>query len=104
MVMMISFSGSFQTQLLPFLALILVGGVGLFVSLGARNPSPAIFAASLLLPFATFYAITSFLLQQHLAVFLVTAGVYGFTIAAMMMPALGEFDIAMGRTKNPGED
>ncbi len=95
--MMISFSGSFQVQLAPFLAFILGGSVGLYVSLGVRNPSPAIAAASLLLPFATFYAITSFLLNYTFAVFIVTVSTYGFTTAAMMMPALGEFDIAMGR-------
>lgn len=101
---MISFSGSFQTQLWPFLAFVIGGGVGLFVSLGYRNPSPAIQAASILLPVATFYSITSFLLAHTLAVCLVTAMTYGFTTAAMMMPAIYEFDIAMGRTKAPGEE
>jgi len=95
--MMISFSGAFQAQLAPFLAFILGGGVGLYVSLGSRNPSPAIGAASLLLPFATFYAIVSHMLGSNLAVFLVTAITYGFTTAAMMIPALAEFDFAMGR-------
>jgi hypothetical protein len=97
-VMMISFSGSFHVQLAPFLAFIIGGGVGLYVSLGARNPSPAILVASLLLPFATFYAITSYLLSLTLAVFLVTAVAYSFTTAAMMVPALSEFDFAMGRS------
>ena len=95
--MMISFSGAFQSQLAPFLAFILGGGVGLYVSLGYRNPSPAIGLASLMLPFATFYAIVSFLLGFNLPVFLVTAVAYGFTTAAMMVPALTEFDFAMGR-------
>jgi len=95
--MMISFSGAFQAQLAPFLAFILGGGVGLYISLGYRNPSPAIAAASLSLPFATFYAIVSFLLGFNLPVFLVTAVTYGFTTAAMMVPALSEFDFAMGR-------
>lgn len=96
--MMISFSGSFQAQLAPFLALILGGGVGLYVSLGAKNPSAAIGLASLLVPFATFYAITSFLLQHHLAAFLVTIVAYGFTTAALLIPAIYEFDVEMGRT------
>ena len=95
--MMISFSGSFHVQLAPFLAFILGGGVGLYVALGIRNPSPAILVASLVLPFATFYAITSYLLQLNLAVFLVTAAAYSFTTAAMMVPALAEFDFARGR-------
>jgi len=104
MLIMVSFSGSFQTQLYPFLAFIAGGGVGLYVSLGSRNPSPAIQLASLLLPLATFYSITCFLLEHALAVFLVTVFTYGFTTAAMMMPAVYEFDIAMGRTKTPGEE
>ena len=96
--MMISFSGSFQVQLAPFLAFILGGGVGMYVSLGIRNPSPAIFVASLCVPFATFYAIVSFLLDNSLAVFLVMAAAYGFSTAAMLIPAIFEFDVAMGRT------
>lgn len=97
---MISFSGSFHFQLLPFAALMLGGGVGLFVSLGARNPSTAIGVAALLCPFATFYAITSSLIEppQTLGVFLTLALTYGFTTAAMLVPALYEFDVATGRT------
>ena len=74
------------------------------MTLGYRNPSPAIQAASLLLPLATFYCITSYLLQNFLAVFLVTVASYGFTTAAMLMPAVYEFDIAMGRSKTAGEE
>ena len=101
--MMISFSGAFQSQLAPFLAFILGGGVGLYVSLGYRNPSPAIGLASLMLPFATFYAIVSFLLGFNLPVFLVTAVAYGFTTTAMLVPALNEFDFAMGREASTEE-
>ena len=54
--------------------------------------------ASFLCPFATFYAITSFLLDYTLGVFLVTIGAYGFTTAAMLIPAIYEFDVATGRT------
>jgi ABC-type transport system involved in multi-copper enzyme maturation permease subunit len=104
MAIMILFTSSFQTRLTPFLAFILGGSVGLYVSLGYRNPSPAIQLASLLLPLATFYSLTSFLLQHFLAVFLVTVVTYGFTMAAMLIPAVYEFDIAMGRTKTPGEE
>ena len=96
--MMISFRGAFEVQLAPFLAFILGGGVGMYVSLGIRNPSPAIFVASLCVPFATFYAIVSFLLDNSLAVFIVMTAAYGFSTAAMLIPALFEFDVAMGRT------
>jgi ABC-2 family transporter len=101
---MISFSGSFQTQLAPFLAFIVGGSVGLFVALGIRNASSAIGWASLLLPFATFFAITNFLVDHVAAAFLVTAATYGFTTAAMLVPALYEFDIARGRTKAADEE
>ena len=81
------------------------GGVGLYVSLGSRNPSTAILAASLIVPFATFFAITSFVLRnRELTVFLVTVSAYGFTTAAMMVPAISQFDIAMGRTKTAGDE
>jgi hypothetical protein len=102
--LMISFSGSFQTQLAPFLAFIVGGSLGLFVTLGSRNPSAAIGLASLLMPFATFFAITNFLVDHFLEAFLVVAFTYGFTTAAMLIPALYEFDIAMGRTKAAGEE
>jgi hypothetical protein len=102
--LMISFSGSFQTQLAPFLAFIVGGSVGLFVTLGSRNPSAAIGLASLLLPFATFFAITNFLVDHLLEAFLVVAATYGFTTAAMLVPALHGFDVAMGRTKMAGDE
>ncbi len=101
---MISFSGNFQTQLAPFLAFIVGGSVGLFAALGIRNSSSAIGWASLLLPFATFFAITNFLVDHVAAAFFVTAATYGFTTAAMLVPALNEFDMASGRTRAAGEE
>ncbi|MBL9093539.1 MAG: ABC transporter permease [Planctomycetaceae bacterium] len=95
---MVAFSGSFQAQLQPFLATIVGGGVGLYVALGRRNPSPAITLASFLLPLATFYALTSFLLEATLATLLAVVGAYTFTTAALLMPAVFEFDVATGRT------
>ena len=100
-VMLISLSGSFQGQWGAFLAFIVGGSLGLFVALGVRNPSKAIFLASALVPFFTFYAIVSFLLDGTLSVFLVTCVTYGFTTAALLIPALFNFDFAMGRTTTP---
>lgn len=94
---MVSF-GSFEMQFVPFSAMALGGGVGLFMALGQRNPSPAIGLASLIAPFATFYAITSFFLNMPMAVFLVTAATYSFATAALLIPAIFEFDVATGRT------
>lgn len=96
--MMLAFSNSFEYQLTSFLGFIAGGGIGLFVALGWRNPSQAIFWASLLAPFATFFVITSFLLGDYDRVFLVTVAAYGFATAAMLVPAVSEFDVALGRT------
>ena len=95
---MLAFSGSFHAQFVPFFAYMVLGGVGLYWVLGVRNPSPAIGVASFLCPFATFYAITSYLLGAMLAVFLAMVFAYGFTTAAMLIPAIYEFDVATGRT------
>ena len=96
---MVAFAGSFESQLAPFLAFILGGGVGLYMSLGARNASRAIFWASFLCPFLTFWAITSFFQQQTLGVFLVMSVAYGFATLAMLIPAISEFDMASGRSE-----
>ena len=100
MTIMVSFRGAFQLQLAPFLVMILGGGAALYAALGYRNPSSAIFAASFALPLITFYAITQFLLQSdHLKVFFALVMGYGFTIAAMMIPALSEFDVSLERDR-----
>ena len=78
--------------------------MGLYVSLGIRNQSGAIAATALLLPFATFYAITSFMLGHPLAVFLAIIFMYGFAILALLIPAASAFDFAMGRAKTTEED
>lgn len=94
---MLAFSGSFEAQLQPFLAFMLGGGVGLYVALGARNPSKAIALASFALPPATFYAATSFMLGKPLLVFVSVVVAYSFASLAMLVPAIDEFDVATGR-------
>ena len=96
--MMIAFSGSFHWQMQPFLAFMLGGSVGLYAALGSRNPSVAIGVTAAICPIATFYALTSFWLQYTLGVFLVIVVTYGFATAAMLVPAIFEFDVATGRT------
>lgn len=101
MLIMISFSTtSFESMLAPFLAFIVFGGIGLFVGLGPRNPSSALALASAALPISMFYGITSFLIGQTTPVYIILVAVYGFTTAAMMIPALSEFNISMGRQKS----
>lgn len=95
---MVAFSGSFHAQLLPFAALGVFGGLGLYLALGARNPSTALAVAAFTCPLATFYALTSYLLGATLGVFLVTSAAYGFATAAMLVPAVYEFDAATGRS------
>jgi ABC-type transport system involved in multi-copper enzyme maturation permease subunit len=96
--MMVAFQTSFDYQLQAFAAFMLGGGIGLFVALGRRNPSPAIWWASMLAPVATFYAIVTFLKMGYGAAALVTVIMYGFATAAMLIPAIYEFDVATGRT------
>ncbi|MDG2468890.1 MAG: hypothetical protein P8M80_06400 [Pirellulaceae bacterium] len=101
MLIMISFSTtSFESMLAPFLAFIVFGGIGLFIGLGSRNPSSAIALASGALPISMFYAITSFLIGQVTPVYIILVMVYGFTTSAMMIPAISEFNISMGRQKS----
>lgn len=101
MLIMISFSTtSFESMLAPFLAFIVFGGIGLFVGLGPKNPSSALALASAALPISMFYGITSFLIGQTTPVYIILVTVYGFTTAAMMIPALTEFNISMGRQKS----
>lgn len=95
---MVSFGGNFELQLAPFLAVVVGGAVGLYAALSARNPSPAIGWASALLPSLTFVAITGFLQGSTLQVLLVTVVAYGFATLAMLVPAIGAFDLLTGRT------
>lgn len=105
MLIMLMFRGSFGRQLAPFLMIILGGGTGLYVALGNRNPSPAITVTSFLLPFLTFFAITSFILRdQELTVFSTITVSYAFATAAMLIPALSEFEFAFGRGRIAEEE
>jgi ABC-type transport system involved in multi-copper enzyme maturation permease subunit len=88
----------FGRQLLSFLIFIGAGSVALFGSLGAKNPSRAIALVSMLTPFWSFYCIISLWRGDVMAAFLFSAGIYGFALLAMLVPAVSDFDIALGRT------
>ena len=88
----------FGRQLLSFLIFIGAGSVALFGSLGAKNPSRAIALVALLTPFWSFYCVISLFNGDILAAFLFSVGVYGFALLAMLVPAVSDFDIALGRT------
>ena len=99
MVMMVSFTGNVEAQLAPFLACIVGGAIGLYIALGWNTPSTALAMASMVLPIAMFYSITSYLIGNYMSVILVVAFTYGFAITAMVVPRLSEFLISMGRSK-----
>ena len=104
MVMLVSFTGNVEAQLAPFLACIVGGAVGLYVALGWQTPSPALAVASMILPFAMFYSITSLLLGHYASVIIVVAFTYGFATTAMLMPRLNEFRISTGRSRSTEEE
>jgi ABC-type transport system involved in multi-copper enzyme maturation permease subunit len=93
---MLAFTTDFAAQLAAFFGFIAGGSVALYVALNWRTRSNAITAASWAAPFATFFAITSYLLGNYGVVFLVTTLTYGFAAYAMLVPAIHVFDVAMG--------
>ena len=98
MMLMVEAQASFALQFTPFLMFIMGGSIGLYAALTARNPSRALLIAAGLLPFCTFHAITGFLLNDTLGVVLMILFAYGFPTVAMLIPAVSEFDVALGRT------
>jgi ABC-type transport system involved in multi-copper enzyme maturation permease subunit len=97
--MMISFAGSVEAQLAPFLAFLIGGAIGLYVTLGWNMPSKALAAASGILPLAMFYSFTGASLKSYLAVLIVVVAAYGFTTFAMMLPRLSEWLVSSGRAR-----
>lgn len=100
---MLAFRGSFEGQLPAFTFTMIGGGAGLYWSLGNRRDSMAIAVAAFASPFATFYVLTSLLLEFKVAPFLGIVATYGFATAALLVPAIFEFDVATGRTTG-GDD
>lgn len=98
LMMLVEARSSFFLQFQSFFVFIVVGSIALYASLAHRNPSMALKIAAGVLPFLTFYAITEFLLAGTLGVCLAISAAYGFTTLAMLVPAVSEFDVALGRT------
>ena len=98
--------GSLGNQLLSFSAFIGLGIGGLWWVLSADRPSPALTLASVVCPLAMFYSVVNILIAKPgsqestdpLIPFLVIAGAFGFTIYAMLLPLVSEFDVSLGRT------
>jgi ABC-type transport system involved in multi-copper enzyme maturation permease subunit len=103
---LILINGRFESQWFSFIFFLFAGVGGLWWVLSADRPSGALTLASFLCPPAVFYSITNILVAKPgsqesadpLVPFLVMACTFGFTIAAMLVPLLSEFDVALGRT------
>ena len=108
---LIFIGGRFEYQWTSFILFLAIGIGGLWLVLGGREPSVAISIASWACPLGMFYGITSVIIGNPrtgasgdvLWPFLVVIGSFGFTIAAMMIPMLSEFNVALAHN-TPAEE
>jgi ABC-type Na+ efflux pump permease subunit len=104
--------GSFANQWLSFVSFLILGIGGLWYVLTADRPSAAITIASVICPLAVFYCVVEVLIAKPgtdesadpLFPFLALGFTFGWAIAAMLIPLLSEFDIALGRTTLVAEE
>ena len=97
--------GALANQLLSFSAFICLGIGGLWWVLSADRPSPALTLSATICPLAMFYSVVNIIIgnpqsnesADPFVPFLVIGAAFGFTILAMLVPLVGEFDIALGR-------
>ena len=75
----------------------------MYVALNWRLNSNALTIVALSAPFVTFMGITSFLVGNYGAVFLLVAATYGFATWAMLVPAIDVFDVATNRVTSQEE-
>ncbi len=100
----------FEAQWGSFVVFLLAGVAGLWWVLNGERPSSALTLASAACPPALLYAVFHVLIGRpgtgeagDLALpALVVSGAFGLAIAAMLVPLLGEFDLALGRTDAGG--
>ena len=102
MLLLVEARASFAIQLQSFIIFIGLGSIALYGSITHKNPSNALTLAAMILPFLTFYAITDFLLGGSLGVCLWICVAYGYAAIAMLIPAISDFDVALGRTTQDG--
>jgi len=110
---LILINGRFEYQWLSFLGFIFagIGGLWFVLTSAGERGSTALTVASFICPFAVFYSVTNILIGKPglrestdpFVPFLVTGLSFAFTIAAMLVPLLSEFDVALGRTSATGE-
>ena len=96
----------FEYQWGAFVFFLIAGVGGLWWVLNGDRPSGALTWSAWFCPLAVLYTVMNVLVARPgsqesadpLIPFLVIAGAFLFTIAAMLVPLLSEFDVAMGRT------
>ena len=104
--------GDFANQWVSFIAFLVLGIGGLLYVLSADRPSPALTMASTACPVAMFYCVVNILIAKPgtdesadpLVPFLALGMAFGLAIAAMLVPLLSEFDVALGRTTRTNEE
>ncbi|MBX9584916.1 MAG: ABC transporter permease subunit [Gemmataceae bacterium] len=104
--------GDFANQWLSFVGFLVVGIGGFLYVLSADRPTAALTLASVLCPVAMFFAMVNILIAKPgtdestdpLVPFFFVGGAFGFAVAAMLVPLLSEFDVALGRTTQLAEE
>jgi hypothetical protein len=99
-------SGSFEYQWASFIMFLATGIGGLWWVLSGTRPSAALTLAAIACPLAVYYSVINIIVSKPgseestdpLLPFLIIVVAFGFTIAAMLVPLLSEFDVALGRT------
>jgi hypothetical protein len=107
---LILFNGRFEYQWFSFVFFVVAGIGGLWWVLNGSRPSGALTWASWFCPLGVLYTVMNILVARPgsqetadpLLPFFVIAGAFGFTIAAMLVPLLSEFDVALGRVTSEG--
>jgi ABC-type Na+ efflux pump permease subunit len=105
-VFLILINGRFEYQWGSFVFFLVAGVGGLWWVLSGDRPSGALTWASWFCPLAVLYTVMNILVAKPgskesadpLIPFLVISGAFGFAVAAMLVPLVSEFDVAMGRT------
>ncbi len=105
---LILINGRFEYQWGSFVFFLVAGVGGLWWVLSGDRPSAALTWASWFCPLSVLYTVMNLLVAKPgsmesadpLIPFGVIVGAFGFTVAAMLVPLVSEFDVAMGRTSS----
>jgi ABC-type Na+ efflux pump permease subunit len=108
---LIVISGRFDVQWTSFILFVAVGVAGLWWVLNGERPSLALNIASWVCPLAMLYGVMNVVIGKPGAEessdpfmpALVIGAAFVFTIVAMLVPLLSEFDVALGRTSGGPE-